>query len=106
MFGTAAELRADASKRFLGDGRSFTAGIGGGRQKKYTCSGGPPFPKRKKKTKPGDPPRVLVEPVVAMLGQPCCKAEIRATKSCAGEWRVTHAISSMSIARVAMLAHD
>lgn len=49
-----------ASKRFLEDGRGFTAGFGGDRQNKYTCSGGPCLPKTEKKTKPGDPPLVLV----------------------------------------------
>ena len=88
QFGTAAELRAAASEKFPEDGRAFTAGIGGGRQK-YTCSGEPPLPKREKKTKPGD--LVLVEPVLAMPTTRRCKAEVRATKSCAGEWRVTHA---------------
>ena len=51
------ELRAAASKRFLEDGRGFTAGNGGGRQKKYSCSGGAPVAT---KTKPGAPPQLRV----------------------------------------------
>ena len=48
------ELFAAAAKRFLEDGRGFTAGNGGGRQK-YSFSGAPPVAKRAKKTKTGAP---------------------------------------------------
>ena len=41
-----------------------------------------------------------------MPATPSCPAEVRATKSCLDEWRVTHADFRQLIARVAMLAHD
>lgn len=93
IFCSPQELRAAVSKRFLEDGRGFKAGIGGGRQKEYVCSGGRSLPKRvkKKETKPGDPPEILVEPGVVLPVGPFCPAKVRATMSSVGEWRVSHA---------------
>ena len=55
FYRTTPELRAAAAKRFLTGGRGFKAGDGGGRQKKYLCSGAAPVvpPPR-----PGDIPHV------------------------------------------------
>ena len=58
IFRSPKELRAAASKRFLEDGRGFTAENGGGHQK-YSFFGGPLVAKRAKKTKPGAPSGAL-----------------------------------------------
>ena len=60
IFRSPKELRAAASKRFLEDGRGFTAGNGGGGQKNCYFSGGLTVATGAKKTKPGAPPHVRV----------------------------------------------
>ena len=67
IFRSPKELRAAASKRFVEDGRGFTAGNGGGREKKHSCSGGPPVAKRAKETKPGAPPQIRACPYISTM---------------------------------------
>ena len=54
-FSFANEHFAAASERLLEDGRGFTAGNGGGRQKYCEKNKAPPNATRSKKTKPGAP---------------------------------------------------
>jgi len=84
VFGSTKELRSAVARAYLATGHGFRAsGKGGGRQKKYSCSGAaePPKPKQ-------DPSQVPVAPPVVSSA---CTSEVRATKSVLGEWRVTHA---------------
>ena len=84
MFGSTKELRSAAARAYLATGHGYRAsGKGGGRQKKYSCSGAaePPKPKQ-------DPSQVPVAPPVVSSA---CTGEVRATKSVLDEWRVTHA---------------
>ena len=83
MFGSTKELRSAVVRAYLATGHGYrTSGKGGGRQKKYSCSGvaEPPKPKQ-------DPSQV---PVATPVVSSACTTGVRATKSVLDEWRVTH----------------
>ena len=84
VFGSTKELRSAVARAYLATGHGYKAsGKGGGRQKKYSCSGVAEPPKPKQETSKIS----VASPVICSA----CTTEVRATKSVLDEWRVTYA---------------